>query len=161
MKAEIGYTISRLLYGLFLMWYGINILLSPIHKSELEKVDKTFVDFKNMTDILIPGLLNNMTNIFDLNQLKNNSNSISLLIPYLLIIGGFFCLCGYAASIHFIMCGIVRISELHFMDASRFPSTWLADYGIKCIPQNIAEYLLVHPREHTAGSPALQTAVTS
>ena len=68
---------------------------------------KTFVDFKNMTDILIPGLLNNMTNIFDLNQLKNNSNSISLLIPYLLIIGGFFCLCGYAASIHFIMCGIL------------------------------------------------------
>ena len=107
MKAEIGYTISRLLYGFFLMWYGINILLSPIHKSELEKVDKTFVDFKNITDILIPGLLNNMTNIFDLNQLKNNSNSISLLIPYLLIIEGFFCLCGYAASIHFIMCGIL------------------------------------------------------
>ena len=41
------------------------------------------------------------------NKLKNNSNSISLLIPYLLIIGGFFCLCGYAASIHFIMCGIL------------------------------------------------------
>jgi len=107
MKAEIGYTISRFLYGLFLIWYGINLLFSPIHKNELEKIDKTFVDFKNMTDILVPGLLNNMTNIFDLNMLKNNSNSISLLIPYLLIIGGLFCLCGYAASIHFIMCGIL------------------------------------------------------
>lgn len=63
--------------------------------------------------------------------------------------------------LHFIMCGIVRISELHFMDASRFPSTWLADYGIKCIPKDIAEYLLAHPREHTPGSPALQTTVTS
>lgn len=49
--------------------------------------------------------------------------------------------------LQFFMSGIVRIAELHFLNTNRFPSTWLADYGTKCIPSELAEYLLATPRK--------------
>ena len=49
--------------------------------------------------------------------------------------------------LHFFMSGISRICELHFINEKDFPSTWLADYGVKCLPVTIAEYLLREPSE--------------
>lgn len=49
--------------------------------------------------------------------------------------------------LQFFMSGIVRICELHFMNEKEFPSTWLADYGVKCLPATISEYMLREPSE--------------
>ena len=47
----------------------------------------------------------------------------------------------------FFMCGISRMAERHFENSRDTPITWLAEYGAKCLPSDIAEYLLRDPNE--------------
>ncbi len=47
----------------------------------------------------------------------------------------------------FFMCGISRMAERHFENSRDTPITWLSDYGAKCLPSEIAEYLLRDPNE--------------
>ena len=47
----------------------------------------------------------------------------------------------------FFMCGISRMAERHFENSRDTPITWLSDYGAKCLPSEIAEYLLRDPDE--------------
>lgn len=50
----------------------------------------------------------------------------------------------------FFMCGISRMAERHFENSRDTPITWLAEYGAKCLPSDIAEYLLRDPNEPSA-----------
>lgn len=50
----------------------------------------------------------------------------------------------------FFMCGISRMAERHFGNSRDTPITWLSDYGAKCLPSEIAEYLLRDPNETDA-----------
>lgn len=47
----------------------------------------------------------------------------------------------------FFMCGISRMAERHFENSRDTPITWLAEYGAKCLPSDIADYLLRDPNE--------------
>ena len=47
----------------------------------------------------------------------------------------------------FFMCGISRIAERHFDNSREIPASWLAEYGVKCLPSDVAEYLLRDPNE--------------
>ena len=47
----------------------------------------------------------------------------------------------------FFMCGLSRMAERHFENSRDTPITWLAEYGAKCLPSDIAEYLLRDPNE--------------
>lgn len=47
----------------------------------------------------------------------------------------------------FFMCGISRIAERHFDNSREIPASWLAEYGAKCLPADIADYLLRDPNE--------------
>lgn len=50
----------------------------------------------------------------------------------------------------FFMCGISRMAERHFENSRDTPITWLAEYGAKCLPSDIADYLLRDPNEPSA-----------
>ena len=106
MKANIGYNFSRILYGLFLIWYGIN-MIDPHYRT----INKTFIErtFRNIKNTTIYNVFANNTLNYDKNieKLNQSSNNICLLMSYLLIIGGIFCMCGYSVSIYFIMCGLL------------------------------------------------------
>ena len=39
------------------------------------------------------------------------------------------------------------MAERHFENSRDTPITWLSDYGAKCLPSEIAEYLLRDPNE--------------
>ena len=106
MKANVAYNFSRILYGLFLIWYGINMIDPHYRTINKTFIERTFNNLKNTTiyNVLANNTLNYEKNIEKLNQ---SSNNICLLMSYLLIIGGIFCMCGYSVSIHFIMCGLL------------------------------------------------------
>lgn len=53
----------------------------------------------------------------------------------------------------FFMCGISRMAERHFDNARLIPISWLATYGVKCLPAEIAEYLLRDPNEADGAKP--------
>lgn len=53
----------------------------------------------------------------------------------------------------FFMCGISRMAERHFDNARLIPISWLATYGVKCLPAEIAEYLLRDPNETDGAKP--------
>lgn len=50
----------------------------------------------------------------------------------------------------FFMCGISRMAERHFENSCDTPITWLAEYGAKCLPSDIADYLLRDTNEPSA-----------
>lgn len=50
----------------------------------------------------------------------------------------------------FFMCGISRMAERHFENSRDTPITWLAEYGAKCLPSGIADYLLRDTNEPSA-----------
>lgn len=50
----------------------------------------------------------------------------------------------------FFMCGISRMAERHFENSRDTPITWLAEYGAKCLPSDIADYLLRDTNEPSA-----------
>ena len=106
MKANLAYNLSRILYGLFLIWYGINMIEPHYRNINKGFIERTFNNFKNST---IYNVIANNTENYDANITKLNkaADNICLLMSYLLILGGYFCMCGYSASIHFIMCGLL------------------------------------------------------
>lgn len=100
----IGYSFSKLFFGLFLIWYGFNLLNAEKMNNNTKYLPKAF-DF---LDVIIKS-----KGEFDLFKTALNAESISVhskeivsFIALLLIAGGFFAACGYGLSRIFIVFGL-------------------------------------------------------
>ena len=107
MKTNLSYTFIRLLFGVYIMWYGV-VALHETHKNEnVHLITKSINEFGNFTEIISPSLLSTYSSYISLDILSQHAVDILMFISLLFIIGGFICICGYSSAFHFIMLGLI------------------------------------------------------
>lgn len=103
------YSMAKLFYGLFILWYGINLINKDKIKENSKYLGNSFEIFKlfgNSTDYG-KYINNKIKNYISEIPIKKNANEIVHFIGLLLIIGGFFAACGYKISSYIIMFGLL------------------------------------------------------
>jgi hypothetical protein len=107
MKTNLSYTFTRLLFGVYIIWYGV-VSLHDTHKTEnVQLITKSINEFGNFTELISPTLLSTYSSYIDLNVLAQHATDILTFIALLFIIGGFICISGYSCSFHFIMLALM------------------------------------------------------
>lgn len=107
MKTNLSYTFIRLLFGLYVVWYGV-VSVHETHKTEnVLLITKSIHEFANFTEIISPSLLSTYSPYIDLSVLSQHSSDILTFMSLLFIVGGFICISGYSSAFHFIMLGLI------------------------------------------------------
>ena len=107
MKTNLSYTFVRLLFGLFIMWYGV-LSVHETHRTEnIQLITKSIHEFGNFTEMISPSLLATYSPYIDLSTLSEHSSDILMFIAFLFVLGGLMCISGYSVAFHFVMLGLL------------------------------------------------------
>lgn len=100
----IGYSFSKLFFGLFLIWYGFNLLNAQKMNDYSKYLPKAF-DFLEVF-VKSKGKIEQLKSALNAESISVHSKEIVGFIGLLLIAGGFFAACGYELSRIFIVFGL-------------------------------------------------------